>query len=214
MKLTDKVFYGGMEKKMEYILLMLCSLCSINTYFLLDEGENTVSETLQIIIALLTVISTLTGVIITIHKNTKETNKKIDDLNIGKFKDRTLCNYLYNSIGKGKDDKTLTGQHKDLEQLISKDFEIIAKRYEDEDIVYRNFTQQQKDLKTTLDNFSRDYYEHIKNEHILYDKCTQLELQNEKLTNENLELKQIIAKQKKLLKSQSDKKRSRDITDL
>lgn len=192
---------------MEYILLLLCSLCSINTYYLLNKGENTVSDTLQIIIALLTVISTLTGVIITIHKNTKETNKKIDDLNIGKFKDRTLCNYLYNSIGKGNDDKTLTGQHKDLEKLLQKEIEIIEQRYSNENKLLTDFTYQQHNIYKTIEDFNlfmQDWKRLVQENNELKGTVISLSHQLENSNNKIIELESQLANQQKNHKHQKN----------
>lgn len=62
-------------------------------------------------------------------------------------------------------------------------------------------------------NFSRDYYEHIKEENNLYEKCIYLETQNNKLINENQQLKQ-----NQILKYQShhksDNQRSHDEMEL
>lgn len=60
-------------------------------------------------------------------------------------------------MGTNLDSKTLTGQHSDIQNLMKEKFSQIISRYEKEDESYRFFTLQQKDLKETIDNFSKDY---------------------------------------------------------
>ena len=60
-------------------------------------------------------------------------------------------------MGTSLDSKTLTGQHIDIQKLIENAFSQIKSRYEKEDDSYRYFTMQQKDIKDTVDNFSKDY---------------------------------------------------------
>ena len=56
------------------------------------------SDFIQITITILTIVTTITGLILTIYKNAQQTNKKIDDLKIGKFRGQTLCNFLFNQF--------------------------------------------------------------------------------------------------------------------
>lgn len=142
-------------KYLEYVLLMLCSLYSINAY-MLQERETFMSDFLQI----LTVITTIAGLILTILKNAQTTNKKIDNLNIGKFKGQTLCNYLLNNfkgleiiIGKGKDDKTLTGQHKDLQKALDKEINLIEQRYAEEEKRLMQFSSEQQNTAQAINDF-------------------------------------------------------------
>ena len=99
-------------------------------------------------------------IIITIYKEAKRTNKKIDDLNIGKFKGQTLCNYLRNNfkslndvIGKGKNDKTLTGQHKDLKKALNKEINLIEQRYAEEEKRLNQFTSEQQNTVRVINDF-------------------------------------------------------------
>ena len=126
-----------------------------------------------------------------INKNTEALNKLSEKLGLNNKKINDKFKTICDDIGRN-DNSSLTKQHMNIEKTISHSFEVIAKRYENEDIVYRQFTAQQKDLKNTLDSFSRDYYEHIKNENILYEKCYSLECKNKKLIVENEKLKKQI----------------------
>ena len=152
--------------------------------------------------------SFLTG-IITLHTsrksqmntNTNTLKKLCNRLGISHEKTLTqTINDKFDSISADigrNDNSSLTRQHMDMEKNILQSFKIIEKRYENEDATYRNFTQNQYDLKKTLDNFSKDYYEHIKNEN-------QLKVQISELTAENQKLhEQIKTLQKQINKSKS-----------
>lgn len=179
-----------------------------------------------IIAAIPTLIGIIGTYLITYKSNITDNTKALENLSdrIGLDKELTLkksienkFTSISNDIGRA-DNSSLTKQHNEIKQSIQKSFSVIEKRYSDEDAEYRKFTQNQYDLKKTLDNFSRDYYEHIKAENNLYEKCIYLETQNNKLINENQQLKQTIEKQNQILKYQShhkpDNQRSHDEMEL
>lgn len=71
-----------------------------------------------------------------------------------------MCNYLRNSfkslndvIGKGKNDKTLTGQHKDLQKALNKEINLIEQRYAEEEKRLNQFTSEQQNTVRVINNF-------------------------------------------------------------
>lgn len=146
---------------MTYILLILCYCSCITTNLLLYEGAFDMSNYIfQLVISILTIIISLESLIKSTYEAGKKTDKKIDDLNIGKFKGQTLCNYLRNSfknlndvIGKGKDDKTLTGQHKDLQKALNKEINLIEQRYAEEENRLNQFTSEQQNTANAINEF-------------------------------------------------------------
>lgn len=101
----------------------------------------------------------------------------------------TILDEFKNSIGKTANDKALTGQHNDILKIIEKDFEKINSRYEKEDESYRSFTAKQKDIKETLDNFSKDYAKVISHNQKLYYENCELREKYDNVLEENQELK-------------------------
>lgn len=137
---------------------------SVIILWLISE-ENTMSFTESLIIA---AIPTITGIIgtylVTYKSNIKDNTKALKNLSdrIGLDKDLTLKKSIENKFNSISDDigrtdnSSLTKQHNEIKQSIQKSFSVIEKRYSDEDAEYRKFTQNQYDLKKTIDNFSRD----------------------------------------------------------
>lgn len=189
---TKLVYYGRMEVvRLDYILLLLCLICSISTYNLFQNEVTYMSDFIQITITILTIVTTITGLILTIYKNAQKTNKKIDDLKIGKFHGQTLCNFLFNKfntihndIGKTSNDKTLTGQHKDLQKLLQKEIETAERRYTEEEKRIRNFNSDQHDMLQTITQFR-----------LFMDSWTRISEDNNKLNLRILQLEQKIAEQ-------------------
>ena len=120
-----------------------------------------------IVPAVLTLIGSLTiSKRSQLRKNTEEIKKLARQLGVNdektfhsEFSEQysEILSEIQDNIGKTPNDKALTGQHQDMLNILQKDFQVINGRYEKEDESYRSFTMQQKDLKETLDNFSRDY---------------------------------------------------------
>ncbi len=78
---------------------------------------------------------------------------------------------------------SLSIQHGEILDEISKSYSEIKNRYDKQDDAYRHFTTEQHDLKQTLDNFSRNYMEVINSEQELYIENCELKKENEKLRN-------------------------------
>lgn len=134
-----------------------------------------------------------------LRKNTEEIKKLARQLGVNdektfhaEFSDQ--YNNIMNNIGKTPNDKALTGQHQDMLNTLQKDFQVINSRYEKEDESYRSFTMQQKDLKETLDNFSRDYAKIITENGKLFNENIVLRDTNRKLEAENKQLRAEIEK--------------------
>ena len=66
-------------------------------------------------------------------------------------------------IGKGTKE-SLTNQHEDIKKSIENNYREIKEKYNKEEEAYRCFSIHQRDLKSTLDNFSRDYMRTIHHE--------------------------------------------------
>lgn len=125
-----------------------------------------------------------------LRKNTEEIQKLARQLGVNDEKTfhaefSEQYNKIMDNIGKTPNDKALTGQHQDMLNILQKDFQVINGRYEKEDESYRSFTMQQKDLKETLDNFSRDYAKIINENGKLFNENIVLRDTNRKLEAEN-----------------------------
>lgn len=143
-----------------------------------------------------------------LRKNTEEIQKLARQLGVNdektfhaEFSDQ--YNNIMNNIGKTPNDKALTGQHQDMLNILQKDFQVINVRYEKEDESYRSFTMQQKDLKETLDNFSRDYAKIINENGKLFNENIVLRDTNRKLEAENKQLRTAIEKDREITRGNS-----------
>lgn len=87
-----------------------------------------------------------------------------------------------------EDDATLTKQHDNINASILEKFSVIQSRYDKEDYIYRTMTTSQRELKDTLDSFSQEYAEAIKNESGAKYKLYKLLEENKELRDENKEL--------------------------
>ena len=141
-------------------------------------------------------------------KNTEEIKKLARQLGVNdektfhaEFSDQ--YNNIMNNIGKTPNDKALTGQHQDMINILQRDFQIINGRYEKEDESYRSFTMQQKNLKETLDNFSRDYAKIISENGKLFNENIVLRDTNRKLEVENKQLRSEIEKNREITRGSS-----------
>lgn len=141
-------------------------------------------------------------------KNTEEIKKLARQLGVNdektfhaEFSDQ--YNNIMNNIGKTPNDKALTGQHQDMLNILQKDFQVINGRYEKEDESYRSFTMQQKDLKETLDNFSRDYAKIITENGKLFNENIVLRDTNRKLEAENKQLRSEVEKNREITRGNS-----------
>lgn len=189
---TELVYYGRIEVvRLDYILL-LCLICSISTYSLFQNEVTYISDFIQITITILTIVTTITGLIFTIYKNAQQTNKKINDLKIGTFRGQTLCNFLFNQfnsihndIGKG-DGPSLTKQHKSIKKALNKEIQLIEQRYAEEENRIRAFNSQQHDMLQTITQFR-----------LFMDSWTRISEDNNKLNLRINQLEQKIAEQTK-----------------
>ena len=143
-----------------------------------------------------------------IVKNTEEIKKLARQLGVNDEKTfhaefSEQYNKIMDNIGKTPNDKALTGQHQDMLNILQKDFQVINGRYEKEDESYRSFTMQQKDLKETLDNFSRDYAKIINENGKLFNENIVLRDTNRKLEAENKQLSTEIEKSREITRGNS-----------
>lgn len=171
----------------------------IFTYWILNIGGNSMSDhTLNIILAVAAIIGPILTFILSrksqISKNTEEIKNLARQLGVNDEKTfhaefSEQYSTIITNIGKSPDDRTLTGQHNDILKVIEQDFEKINSRYEKEDKSYRSFTMQQKDIKETLDNFSKDYAKVIAHNQKLYYENCELREKYDNVLEENQELK-------------------------
>lgn len=147
-----------------------------------------------------------------LRKNTEEIKKLARQLGVNdektfhsEFSEQysEILSEIQDNIGKTPNDKALTGQHQDMLNILQKDFQVINGRYEKEDESYRSFTMQQKDLKETLDNFSRDYAKIITENGKLFNENIVLRDTNRKLEAENKQLRSEIEKNREITRGNS-----------
>lgn len=176
---------------------LLGGCCGIIIYLLL-EGENMDVEILKY------VLSGIGGAVVTgifqrwsyVKSNTDALKKFSSQLGLNDNKSiRVELAEKYDSINeslgvKKHEAASLTKQHEQMQNVILQSYSEIRGRYEAEDKAYRAFTNQQRDLKQTMDGFIRDYTEAINRESELMYENAELKEQIENLIFKLQELEQ------------------------
>ena len=218
--------------KKEHVEIVLGStfiaVCFSMTVLYILEGNEFMTEIIAgVLSALITGIITFILTLKTSKKsqlteNTEEIKTLIrrlgisDEQTLKVMLDRILADIGRNTKG------NLTEQHEAMQKEILNSYSDIKSRYEKEDESYRKFTFKQIELKETMDNFSRDYYEHIKNENKLIDDNIKLENENIRLneTVKEFEAKFWLIKErlreteKKLQETEAENNRLKAVTDI
>lgn len=102
-------------------------------------------------------------------------------------------NNILKDIGKTDDDKTLTGQHKELQKLIEREIETVERRYIEDEKRIEHFGLKQKNISKTIDDFHifTESWKRLAAENPeLKRKIRKLEQENKELKRENELLKQ------------------------
>lgn len=130
----------------------------------------------------------------------RKTFKKIETVisHIGTLQNTTLFGLgceLSKDIGKTPDDRTLTGQHKDMQALIQKEIDTAERRYIEDEQRIRNFTAEQHNMVKVINEFKlfMDSWERLASEnsdmqqkiYMLEGKIYSKEKENQSLLNIN-----------------------------
>lgn len=151
--------------------------CSGYALYVSNRSEN-MSLLQNILIG--TIPALVTGAITavaTLHVAKKNRlNNNTEALKALKESNERTFNTIKEDIGRGTfSSATLTEQHKNLQDEITRNFSVIQKRYEKEDAVYDKYSRQQLDLDATLKFFLEDYKRLIAENSGLNTKVFQLE---------------------------------------
>lgn len=133
-----------------------------------------------------------------INQNTEEMKKFARQMGLDNNQSLTHRLSQQNSnilkdIGKTDDDKTLTGQHKELQKLIEREIETVERRYIEEEKRIEYFGLEQKNISKAIDDFNifTESWKRLAAENPeLKRKIRKLEQENKELKRENELLKQ------------------------
>lgn len=152
----------------------------IECYICYVEGED-MSET--VIAAIIGAVTTIVGIIITNIATSRRMRKSQIEKNTKMLEElKKQYESLYSGMGvRAHETLSLTGQHDSMKKEIMKSYAAIRKRYKKEDKAYKNFTAEQRDLKQTLDNFSKDYIKQIETGGKLRAEIFDLQEENQRL---------------------------------
>lgn len=106
------------------------------------------------------VIPSVLSCIVTLFISRKsQINKNSDSIkalskSVSKLKDsqKKYCENISSEIGRTINDKTLTAQHPDLQNMLQKEIDIVEQRYEDEEKRIRDFTLEQLNMNEKVEN--------------------------------------------------------------
>lgn len=102
-------------------------------------------------------------------------------------------NHILKNIGKTDDDKTLTGQHKELQKLLEKEIETAERRYIEDEKRINRFTLEQQEMARTVNDIQllAESWKRLAAEcPELRKRIKKLELENKELKHENEFLKE------------------------
>ena len=186
---TKLVYYGRMEvKELEsYLLINLLGNYIYSTFFaiFIYGRDDIVMPWWGNLIAYIvpSVLTCLVTLYISrksqVNTNTETLFKLVHQLKSHKKK-------ISEDIGKTPNDKTLTGQHKDLQELLKKEINTVERRYTEEENRIRTFNLQQHDMLQTITQFR-----------LFMDSWTRISEDNNKLNLRINQLEQKIAEQTK-----------------
>ncbi len=124
-----------------------------------------------------------------IKKNTEEIqtlNRRLglDDKEALSSKLESQYQSILRGIGKTDDDKTLTGQHRDMRTLLQREIRTAERRYTKEEARIRNFSIEQHNMAKTIQEFHlfmESWKRLAADNNDLLDRISKLEQENEEL---------------------------------
>lgn len=161
-------------------------------YFIKYTGEERMSD--GVIQSLITTGGGVIVGIITALVSLWVVKKKQTDIILAKLEK------IVEDIGREKK-ADLTSQHSEIRAQLKESFGRIETRYEKDDSAYSKFTEEQHDIKNTLDNFSRNYTELVTQRLELLTRNAFLEEKNKSLLEEKAELEKSNKKLNKKLEA-------------
>lgn len=183
------------KKVLAKVIIHSIYISVISTLFLTGEiNMNVLFEILKV--AIPAAISS--GVALHLSRKTQLNNlsQKFDEL-------KGEIERIERDIGRG-DNSTLTKQHEFISKEINKNYSEIKDRFYKEDEAYRLFSIEQRDLKSTMVNFSRDYQNLIERNHILGERIIVIEDEYKKalgiINDRDIEIKELKKKNQELIK--------------
>lgn len=197
-----------MEKYIAHNLMFNCIYSTIFVIFA-SIGGHMVPYWVTILAAVIP--SLITG-IVTVYVNRKsqvnrntEALKKLTEVleNREKGLKETWKDFTEKQLGIAPDDKTLTGQHKDMTDLLEREIKTAERRYKEEEKRIRDFTYEQHDMVKTMKDFRLflDSWERMASEfHEMRFRITELEHQNDQLQQE----KEMLERENRLLLEEAE----------
>lgn len=195
----------------KYVAFNLTFTAIYTTLFVIFVCGNEVVMTTPWWVTLLAAIipSVLTGLVTLycckksyIGTNTEELRKFARQLGLNDHQtlDHKLSSQYHDiskSIGKSDDDKTLTGQHKDMQVLLEREIQAIERRYIEEEKRIERFTAKQHEISRTIKEFElfmESWKRLVSDNHDLHSKIRKLESENQNL---RCEMDQLRSQQRK-----------------
>ncbi|WP_295217989.1 hypothetical protein [Ruminococcus sp.] len=129
-------------------------------------------------------------------------NKNSDSIkslskSVSKLKDsqKKYCESISDEIGRTINDKTLTAQHADLQNMLQKEIDVAERRYMEEEKRIRNFTVEQHNMAEAIEDFKlfiESWQRLTSDVNNLNSQINRLEQENEELREKNKELNRTI----------------------
>ena len=131
-----------MNKSNKYIIIYGLIYSYVFLIYLQKEQHmNLISN-----ILLVSVPPIITGIAVYLNQKKSQINRNTETITDFNANLTTNISELEKNIGRENNDKSLTGQHSDISNLLEKEIATVEKRYNEEEARLRTFSHQQKNI--------------------------------------------------------------------
>ena len=182
----NKIVIGNLIFNCFYSTLLIIFVCENEGYFISWWASLVIAIVPSVLTCLVTLFISRKS---QINQNTEEIKKMTRQLELNdeqslRHQLERQYHMIKNEIGKTENDKTLTGQHKDMQNMLQKEIETAERRYQQEETRIRNFTMEQHNMAKTMEEFQLflESWKRMADEsHNLMVRASKLEQENEQL---------------------------------
>lgn len=202
----------------KYVAINLIGNCIYSTIFVLFICGNEVFMNPWWVTLLAAIVPSVLTCLVTLYISRKsQINNNTEAMNNLDQQIKSNSKKVFEDIGKTPNDKTLTGQHKDLRKALDKEINLIEQRYAEEEKRLMQFSSEQQNTAQAINDFKLFMASWTKTTHENNDLKIQISSLKQQLELLNQKVNEL-EKQNQILKYQShhksDNQRSHDEMEL
>lgn len=138
----------------KYVAINLIGNCIYSTIFVLFICGNEVVMNPWWVTLIVGIVPSVLTCLVTLYLSRKsQINNNTEAMNKLDQQVQSTATKVSEDIGKTPNDKTLTGQHKDLKKALNKEINLIEQRYAEEEKRLNQFTSEQHNTATAINEF-------------------------------------------------------------